>query len=72
MRSYRWIIFVALAAVAACADDQAEQVIGPPPAVGCCWGRLPDGQGPVPERPMRLSIKGETGSGDPMRITMAV
>lgn len=37
-----FVVVGLLMALPACADEKDEQIIGPPPTIGCCWGNVPD------------------------------
>ncbi len=44
-----------LAALPACAPQPDDQVIGPEPTIGCCWGDAPDPGAPGFARVLRIS-----------------
>ncbi|HIJ62464.1 MAG TPA: hypothetical protein HPQ04_07205 [Rhodospirillaceae bacterium] len=70
MRRFPAILFGLSVMLSACAGEESDQVIGPSPSVGCCWGSVPESRLPPSEHPLRLSIKVRTGSAEPGGTTL--
>ncbi len=52
----RLLAFGMLASLPACAQPPGDQVIGPEPKIGCCWGSAPDPDSPAVSRVIEISI----------------